>query len=201
LPLVVLVNGQTASAGEIVAGALKDNHRALVMGTRTVGKGSVQTLIKLEEGNGAIKLTTAYYRLPGGRNINRRGAEKSWGVDPDEGCFVPLDQDGVKELLALRKERETIREPSGDRPDRPREMTPEWIEKEEHDPQLAAAFRALKGRLASGRFSPVNDLSAAEIEAFLKREDLQQRRNSLEKDLERLTRELAELDHQAPAKN
>jgi carboxyl-terminal processing protease len=200
LPLVVLVNGQTASAGEIVAGALKDNQRALVVGTRTFGKGSVQTLIKLEEANGAIKLTTAHYRLPSGRSIDRSGAEKSWGVDPDEGFFVPVDPDQLKGLLALRQEREIIGKGSGDRPDHPQAVTPQWIEREQRDPQLAAALKTMITRLASGRFLPVSDLSPSEIEVFLKREDVQRRRSTLEKDLERVTRELADLEKQSPAK-
>ena len=74
-PLLVLINEQTASSAEIVAGALQDRDRAVLVGTRTVGKGSVQTLIKLKDGGGAIKLTTAYYNLPGGRNIDRSRRE------------------------------------------------------------------------------------------------------------------------------
>ncbi len=71
-PLVVLVDGGTASAAEIVAGALKDNHRALIVGTQTFGKGSVQTVIPLPEGD-AIKLTTALYYTPSGRSIQAQG--------------------------------------------------------------------------------------------------------------------------------
>jgi carboxyl-terminal processing protease len=72
LPVVVLTNNGTASAAEIVAAALQDNHRALVLGTRTFGKGSVQTLIPLS-GNGAIRLTTARYYTPSGRSIQGQG--------------------------------------------------------------------------------------------------------------------------------
>ena len=71
-PMVVLVDGGTASAAEIVAGALKDNHRALVMGTRTFGKGSVQTVLPLEP-VGAVKLTTARYYTPSGVSIQASG--------------------------------------------------------------------------------------------------------------------------------
>jgi carboxyl-terminal processing protease len=94
-PLVVLINEQTASAAEIVAGALQDRGRAVLVGTRTVGKGSVQSLIRLKEGSGAIKLTTAYYKLPGGRNIDHVAGNPSWGVDPNEGDFVPMDAAGA----------------------------------------------------------------------------------------------------------
>ncbi|MGH8278735.1 MAG: S41 family peptidase [Gammaproteobacteria bacterium] len=71
-PLVVLVNGGTASAAEITAGALQDNHRALVLGTQTFGKGSVQTVIPLPEGE-AIKLTTSLYYTPNGHSIQAEG--------------------------------------------------------------------------------------------------------------------------------
>jgi len=72
LPMVVLVNGGSASASEIVAGALQDHKRAVIMGTQTFGKGSVQTILPLGS-NSAIKLTTARYYTPGGRSIQAKG--------------------------------------------------------------------------------------------------------------------------------
>ena len=85
-PITVLINGSTASAAEIVAGALGDHQRAVVIGERSYGKGSVQEVVELENHGGAIKLTTAYYYLPNGRCIQRTMKsiqDGTWGVMPN----------------------------------------------------------------------------------------------------------------------
>src|SRR5216683_1247269 len=83
LPIAVLINGGSASASEIVAGALQDHHRAILIGTRSFGKGSVQTIIPLA-GHGAMRLTTARYYTPSGRSIQAKGIDPDIVVDADK---------------------------------------------------------------------------------------------------------------------
>jgi len=86
VPMAVLINGHSASASEIVAGALQDHHRAVIVGARSFGKGVVQNVIELSEYRAAVKLTVAHYRLPEGRIIHktpRNAHTDEWGVKPD----------------------------------------------------------------------------------------------------------------------
>ncbi len=101
LPVVVLVNGESASAAEIVAGALQDNKRAIIVGTKTYGKGSIQTVIPFGDGTG-MELTTAYYYTPSGRRIQGQGVIPDVVVEPQ-----PIAQrQGAAALHAVAVERQ-----------------------------------------------------------------------------------------------
>ena len=97
-PMIALVNGGSASAAEIVAGALQDNKRALILGSRTFGKGSVQTILPMSDGT-ALRLTTARYYTPSGKSIQLSG------ITPDiELAFVPPEKENDKKPLRYMRE-------------------------------------------------------------------------------------------------
>jgi carboxyl-terminal processing protease len=112
VPMVVLVNGGSASASEIVAGALQDHRRAIVMGTQTFGKGSVQTILPLGNGT-AIKLTTARYFTPSGRSIQAKGIVPDIVVE--DPAVAADDGFGVREA-DLDKHLANPQQPDGDAP-------------------------------------------------------------------------------------
>ncbi|MBU6413672.1 MAG: S41 family peptidase [Planctomycetes bacterium] len=142
-PVAVLVNGQSASASEVLAGALADNKRAIVVGSRSYGKGSVQVVIPLDKGGGELKITQAGYFLPNGRSIDRQDDSTVWGVDPTDGFFVPLTEDQEIEILLARRDQEVIRQ-EGTLLD---VSTPDLVKKELKDAQLAAALQTMQAKV------------------------------------------------------
>jgi carboxyl-terminal processing protease len=109
-PMIVLVNDHSASAAEIVSGSLMDNKRALVIGQRTYGKGSVQEVIPLDSNAGELKMTVAYYYLPSGRLVHRKKDATDWGVEPQ--INIPLDADGEQRVLEDRYTMESMHRPT-----------------------------------------------------------------------------------------
>jgi len=111
LPMVVLVNHYSASASEIVSACLQDHKRAVIIGERTWGKGSVQNVIELEGGRSALKLTTAAYKRPSGKNIHKQANDKDsdeWGVSPNEGFEIKLPDDEVAMLHLDMRNRDIL---------------------------------------------------------------------------------------------
>jgi carboxyl-terminal processing protease len=192
LPLVVLINDQTASAGEIVAGALRDHERAVLLGTRTFGKGSVMAIVKLEAG-GALKVTTAYHYLPSGRNIQKRPGKKSWGVDPSDGFYIPLSGPQTEALQKDAWKRALLGLQQEDRPKGAGRLTAKIIEEQHADPQLAAALRTMVAKLTGGEFIKVGKDNALLLDHVLRIEEMRQRREQLLQNLKTLEREIADL--------
>jgi len=100
-PIVALVNRKTASAAEIIAGALQDHGRAVIVGERTFGQGIVRSLLPLKGGIGALKLPVAAYYRPSGRNVNRYPQSKEtdeWGVLPNAGCEIAMTDEELAQF-------------------------------------------------------------------------------------------------------
>ncbi|HEY4760988.1 MAG TPA: S41 family peptidase, partial [Thermoguttaceae bacterium] len=115
-PLVVLVNQYSASAAEVMAACLQDHSRAVIVGQRTWGKGTVQQVIELDNQRGALKLTTASYWRPNNQNIHRRaeaGENEDWGVRPDQGYEVTMEGDELTRLRIWRMHRDLSKGPEG----------------------------------------------------------------------------------------
>lgn len=160
IPVALLVNGSSASASEVLAGALIENNRAVAIGTRSFGKGSVQSVRKLPNGNGSeLKITEQGYYLPSGKSITRKDTSAEWGVDPTKGYFVPMSDKQLIEMYRVRRELEIIRAAGGNpngaaTPTEQDWSNPDWILSFLKDPQLSAAVKAVQGKIDTGEWTP-----------------------------------------------
>ena len=147
VPMVVLVNGGSASASEIVAGALQDHKRATIMGTQTFGKGSVQTIMPLGN-NTAIKLTMARYYTPSGRSIQAKGIVPDILVDdPAAGAIRVREADLDKHLANPQEEKAAASKKAAPAANAPEEKAPAPLEfASEKDFQFQQALNFLKGK-------------------------------------------------------
>lgn len=199
-PVCVLVDGSSASASEILAGAIQDHGRGVVIGTRTFGKGLVQTVVPLDrQRNGQLKFTTQKYYLPSGRLIQRTDDATTWGVDPDPGFYVPVSDSEVQARFLRRREFDAIHG-NGAPPPAQDWSSPDWIAREAHDTQLAAALRAAQARADTGAWKPVGDTAPAEkaiASAELRR--LERSRELLSLEFARIDKRIAALESSAAA--
>lgn len=106
IPVVVLINEGSASASEIVSGALQDHHKAVILGARSFGKGSVQNVYDIDHGLAALRLTIQYYHLPSGRLIHRRPGMEKWGIEPD--VHVEMPPSRIADAIRIRQDADVL---------------------------------------------------------------------------------------------
>jgi carboxyl-terminal processing protease len=144
-PMAILINRYSASASEIVAAALQDHARAIIIGERSFGKGSVQNLLEMEEGQSALKITTASYWRPSARNIHRfpdSKEEDDWGVKPSKGYEVKLTDEERIEYFKWRRDRDIVRRDG-------QEAKPaEGVKKDYRDKVMDKALEYIRAELA-----------------------------------------------------
>jgi carboxyl-terminal processing protease len=151
-PMVILVNQYSASASEIVSGAMKDHHRALIVGERTFGKGSVQMLFPLSGRSAYLKLTTHHYYLPNGKCIHREENSTEWGVDPD--VTVEMTPEQMRAAIDSRQDMDVLRD-ADTSPEKKAEVLQKVASAKKdplsQDAQLSAGLLLLRLQLAGAR--------------------------------------------------
>ena len=195
-PMIVMVNDLSASASEIVAGALQSNGRAKVLGTRSFGKGSVQEVRELPYEAGELKFTVADYYLPDGRNLNRNRNEDEtvWGVDPDPGMVIPMSDEARSALGKTRQISDAIRDEGKDIP---RCTGVEWIRGKLGDIQLATAVEALRDRVTTGAWPSMSEEDSAAVAFNTELTRVLAARSQVEERLQALDEEIAKIKQQA----
>ncbi len=166
-PIAILANEFSASASEIVAGALSDNNRAIVIGSRTYGKGVVQSVQSLpHDPKASVKFTTQRYYLPSGRTIQRTDDATDWGVDPTPGYYVPMTEDETVAWAFRRRDWDVLRKEGSPLPAGFEPVLPlgeqhwgdsAWVEAVAKDKQLAGALRTMQAKTANGEFVKLSD--------------------------------------------
>jgi len=196
VPIIVLANEYSASASEIVTGALKDNDRALFIGTRTFGKGSVQAVKQLPSNEGALKITHAYYYLPSGRNIHKKPDAEVWGVDPDDGFYVPMTPEQIRAMNDIRRKRDVLDDKDGKEAET---VTPAVAREKLKDLQLAAALEGMAGKLADDAWPKVGESGAEQLVKKQRIETLRRQRDILNERLDEIAVELKDLTSDEPS--
>jgi len=164
VPMAVLINGGSASAAEIVAAALQDNGRAVIVGERSYGKGSVQKPTELDGGKTAVKLTTEIWLTPNGKHIHRTPTsrpEDDWGVKPDAGYEVKMTDEQIIQFILHMRDAELMKKKPAD-PSKEKEKDPTPTAKPKpgelprldpnfKDPVLEKALEYLRGKATARR--------------------------------------------------
>lgn len=190
--VVVLANESSASASEIVTGALHDNHRAKFIGTRTFGKGSVQQLRPLASGEGALKITNAYYYLPNGEKIHRVKNAKNWGVNPDPGFYVAMKPEQITDMIKIRRQGDVLNDANGQ--EHLKNITPDWIRDHLKDIQLAAGLKAVLGKLSTGQWPKVGTDGTEEVRNEILLENLVRMRELLQERMDEVNKKIKKIE-------
>lgn len=209
-PIAIIQNGGSASAAEVLAGALVENNRCIIVGTRSFGKGSVQSVHRLERGNGAeLKLTEQGYYLPSGRSISKKDDSATWGVDPTDGFHVPMSDEELTAMFEVRRKLEVLRKNDGTDP--AAATTPDaatqsdapvvnWNDTDSvlsalKDKQLTAAVRAVQKKIDTGNWEATGeklpDLTNVSTTAL---KDANEARRFLERQLIKLDKRIDALE-------
>ncbi len=189
-PMLVLVNQTSASASEVVSGALRDNSRARVLGMRTFGKASVQEVRPLPDGAGTLRYTAGYYYLPSGRNLHRRPDSETWGVDPDPGLVIPVEDEDFITMMRNRRPYEIMGQTEGEEASW---NDPEWLENELGDVQLARALEAMRLRLAGEDWPHFTDTEPGVSTVTTELEQYSDRRQQLLEQVEHVEEKIRSL--------
>jgi carboxyl-terminal processing protease len=200
-PIAILINGSSASASEVLSGALVENNRAIAVGTRSFGKGLVQAVISLPSGSGQLKFTEQRYYLPSGRCIQRDENSTEWGVDPTAGFYVPMTDEQVIAMTKVRREEDAIRGSSAKAREGEKWSDPDWIVDRLKDLQLAAALKAVQQRIDGGKWEPTGQ--PLPKGSALASQDLQKAtrlRDRMEKELTKLDERIEGLETAASEK-
>ncbi|MFK7759903.1 MAG: S41 family peptidase [Phycisphaerales bacterium] len=189
-PMVTLINGSSASASEILAGALADHNRSVIIGARSFGKGSVQTVRPLESGAGTLKMTEQYYYLPSGRLLHRRDDSTVWGVDPTPGYYLSMTNEERVAMLSARRDNEVIH-----KTDTADLMDTTEIVQALSDVQLTAAVNVLNHRITTGNFTPVGiESNQPDDAAFEELVALRLQEERILRQLERINRRVTAIE-------
>lgn len=190
-PVEILLNEFSASASEVFSGAMVDHHRAVVVGTRSFGKGSVQSVLNIPSAPGAVlKITDRRYFLPSGRSIQRTDDSAVWGVDPSPGFYVPLTTDETREVIRLRQQEDIITDDT-DGADSQGYADPDWVKDHMQDLQLAGAIRAIQAKIDTGEWkAPGGDQPVAELATAAELKRLTDAREQVLLELDRMQRRI-----------
>jgi carboxyl-terminal processing protease len=153
-PMAVLVNDSSASAAEIVAACLQDNGRAVVVGQRSYGKGTVQNVIPLNDHLGVLKLTTADFWRPSDHNIQRRHEAQDadeWGVSPDKGLEVKTSEPDAQKWMLWRRDRDVVHPHTADAVAGTSGNSNDAESAVDHDAPLRRAMQYLEGQIEKTR--------------------------------------------------